>query len=213
MILFEENKKKIIITSLITILPILVGVALWDVLPDRMPTHWGINGEVDGWQDKTFAVFFLPCFLLVMHWFCLWMTSIDSKNKEQSKAAFNLVMWIIPVMSLVVNASVYAVALGYDINMTAYLSVCLGLMFVVFGIYLPKCEPNHTIGIRVSWTLNDEDNWHRTHEFGGKVWFWSGVTLMVLALLLPNINFIVLISAILVITIIPVIYSYNLSKK
>lgn len=211
--LLKENKGKIIITSLITLLPILVGLALWDVLPDRMPTHWGVNGEVDGWQDKTFAVFFLPCFMVVMHWFSLGMTSLDNKNKEQSKAALNLVMWIIPAMSLVINVSVYAVALGYNINMTAYLSLFMGLMFIVFGIKMPKFEPNYTMGIRISSTLKDEDNWRKTHEFGGKIWVVSGILMMLTAILPATVNFIALMLIFLAAVIIPIVYSHKISKN
>ena len=64
--MFKQYKKTLIITSLILLIPIAVGLLLWNQLPDVIPTHWGINGEVDGWSSKPFAVFFLPLFLLPM---------------------------------------------------------------------------------------------------------------------------------------------------
>ena len=58
-----KNKFKVIITSIIVLLPILVGVADWDELPEQIATHWGPSGEPDGWSSKAVAVFALPLFL------------------------------------------------------------------------------------------------------------------------------------------------------
>ena len=211
--MFKENKGKLIASSLLTVFPIFIGLVLWDILPDRMPTHWGVNGEVDGWQDKTFAVFFLPCFILVMHWFTIWITGMDLSNKKQSKEALNLIFWICPVISVVVNISVYAVALGYNFNMNMYLSLCLGLMFIVFGIKMPKFEPNYTMGIRISSTLKDENNWRRTHQFGGKIWAVSGVVMMLSAFLEPKLNFVVMFLVMASAIIVPIVYSHKLAKR
>ena len=38
-----------------------------------------------------------------------------------------------------------------------------GLLFMIIGNYLPKVKQNNTIGIRVVWTLQDEENWSATH--------------------------------------------------
>mgnify|MGYP000573868704 FL=1 len=53
----------------------------------------------------------------------------------------------------------------------AILYVGMGLLFVIVGNYLPKVKPNRTIGIRVVWTLQDEENWNATHRFSGKIWW------------------------------------------
>ena len=58
--LWQKHKMLLILTSCVILLQIVVGVALWDQLPDPMPTHFGANGEPDGWSSKPFAVFGLP---------------------------------------------------------------------------------------------------------------------------------------------------------
>lgn len=211
--MFKQNKGKLLLTSIITLLPILIGLVLWDTLPDKMPTHWGVNGEVDGWQSKPFAIFFLPIFLLVIHLFTLLITSMDMQNKEQNMAMLNFVFWICPVMSLVMSFSIYGTALGYHIDMNMYLSLLLGLVFIFLGKILPKCEPNNVMGIRVSTTLQSEENWRRTHEFGGKVWMLGGVLMMLTAFLPPVVNFVALILIVVVVTVIPISYSHKLSKN
>ena len=64
--MFKKNLKIIIITSVVTILPIIAGLVLWNKLPETLPTHWGFSGEVDGWSSKPFAVFFIPAFIGIL---------------------------------------------------------------------------------------------------------------------------------------------------
>ena len=62
--MLKDNKKTLIITSILTILPILIGVFFWNRLPDVMATHFGANNEANGFTSKAFAVFGLPLILL-----------------------------------------------------------------------------------------------------------------------------------------------------
>ena len=75
----KKNKWTFIITSVIILLPIAVGLLLWDKLPEQVPFHWGINGEVDGWATKTQAVFLLPLLMLGIQWLCSFVTQFDPK--------------------------------------------------------------------------------------------------------------------------------------
>ena len=85
----------------------------------------------------------------------------------------------------------------------------LGLMFAAIGNYFPKCRPNRTVGIRISWTLGSEENWNATHRFAGKVWVIGGFA-MVLAALLPEVpGIIVTILAVAALSILPIAYSYR----
>ena len=34
-----------VISVIATLLPIIIGLALWNKLPDELPVHWGINDE------------------------------------------------------------------------------------------------------------------------------------------------------------------------
>ena len=78
-----ENVKKykitIIITTLITLLPILFGLIVWNRLPEQIATHWGADGQADGYSGKTFAVFGMPCILAVLQLFVSFITLNDPK--------------------------------------------------------------------------------------------------------------------------------------
>jgi len=211
--MLKKNKTKIILSSVVILLPMLFGLAMWSRLPEPMPTHWGYDGDVDGYSSKAFAVFGLPVFLLILQWLCWLCTSLDNSQREQSEKITGLILWIVPVLSLLVNGLIYATALGREISVELLLPVALGVLFLVIGNYLPKTKQNRTIGIKLPWTLADEENWNKTHRLGGKVWVICGV-LMIFTIFLPSeATIAVLIGLILAMTVIPVTYSYWLYRK
>ncbi|MCK1212504.1 SdpI family protein [Streptococcus uberis] len=205
------NKKRLLVTSLVTLLPILIGLLLWKQLPDQVPTHFDFSGKVDDYSDKTFAVFFLPLFLLVIHLFVVWMVSKDPKSARLGKMAA-LVYWIVPAISLFVQCMVFFAAAGSGHGMTFNVNVFMGLFFLVIGNYLPKIRQNYTVGIRVPWTLNNENNWNKTHRLAGKVWVIGGLLLFILGLLNVANGFVFGITLTLMFAF-PIIYSYRLYKN
>lgn len=206
--MFKSKKLKFIISSLIVLLPILVGIILWNQLPDKIVTHWSFEGTPDGWSSKEFTVFGLPLILLAIHLFCLFITVLDPKNKEQNQNIFNLVIWITPITSLFANGSIYFGAFDINIPMQLFGSVFAGLLFIVIGSYLPKCQQNYTIGIKLPWTLNDEANWNATHKFSSKFWIIGGILMFACSFLPAKIFIWTFFGIILIITLIPLIYSY-----
>ena len=211
--MWNKNKKNLILSSVVILLPALTGVILWNRLPVIFPTHWNGSGTSDGFSSKPFAIFGLPLIMLALHWLGIWITLKDPKNKEQNTKVFGLVLWILPIISLITNGTVYTLALGYDIGVDIFVRILLGLIFVLFGNYMPKCKQNYTIGIKVSWALKNEENWNKTHRFAGKVWFLGGIlSLATLLIPLENMTIIFLILIVLVAGL-PILYSYLYYKK
>jgi uncharacterized membrane protein len=208
-----KNKFKIIITSIIVLLPILVGVAYWDELPEQIATHWGPSGEPDGWSSKAVAVFLLPLFLVVIHMICIFATSSDKKNRYQNPKLMSITYWITPLISLVVNGMTYANALGSDIEVIRILPIIFGVIFLFIGNYLPKCTQNRTVGIRIKWTLESEENWNATHRFGGKVLVIGAIVLLATVLAPAEILAWLMIGIVLAMAAVPLIYSYCFSRK
>lgn len=180
--MLKANKKALIITSIVTILPVLIGIIYWDRLPDVMATHFGINNEADGFSNKAFAVFGLPAVLLAMLWLGALVISHDPKRQNISPKMFSLGLWIAPVVSLVVAATMYPVNLGYELDITFFSELALGLMFIIIGNYLPKARQNYTIGIKIPWTLANEENWNRTHRLAGYLWMICGVAMIMICI-------------------------------
>ena len=205
-----------LLTIVVTLLPILLGLLLWSKLPDQVPMHWGINGEVDGWESKARAVFFMPCFCAAMQLFLLVMTSIDPRKKAIHRKPMMVVIWLIPVLSLVMNVAIYLIALGFKVNMVEIILVLLGAFFVLLGNYMPKLKKNYTVGIKVPWALNSEENWIRTHRFGGKVYVVTGIVCIITGLLVnligENVAFVIIMVLIFGGSFLTMGYSYWLYK-
>ena len=208
--MIKKNLKVLIITSIVILLPILAGVILWNQLPNPMPTHWNASGEIDGWSSKAFAVFGLPWILLAAQWLCLLGTAADPKKKNHSDKIIHLVLWIIPVLSVVLHTITYLTALGYGVRMEVVMPVLMGLIFTIIGNYMPKCKQNYTIGIKIPWTLDNEENWNKTHRFAGWLWTFCGVAIMLTGFLG---SFWIFLPIALLMVIVPVLYSYLLHRK
>ena len=208
--MIRKHKTTLIVTSLTMLLPMLVGLLLWEQLPEQVPSHWGIDGQVDGWSSKAFAVFGFPAILLALHWLCVLASTTDPKHKNYHPKMIRLVLWLCPVMTLILNAMVYATALGYALSAEIILPLIVGLLFLVVGNLLPKCQQSYTMGIKLPWTLASEENWNKTHRFAGKLWVIGGIFTMATAIFGC---FWILIGVLALMTLLPTVYSYQLYRR
>ena len=208
--MIRKNLKVLILTSVVILLPILAGVILWNQLPEQIPTHWNFAGEIDGWSSKPFAVFGLPLILLAMHWLCIAGTFADPKKNNHPTKILHLVLWIVPVVSALLSALTYAAAMGKDVQMEVVMPVFIGLVLAIVGNYLPKCKQNYTIGIKIPWTLNSEENWNKTHRFAGRLWVVCGLVIMLTGFFG---GFWIFLGVVLLMVLAPFIYSYMLHRK
>lgn len=176
---WKENKTYFIITCVMTILPMMVGIFLWKQLPDRVATHFGTDNIPNGWSSKGFAVFGLPLICLAAHILSAAVTISDPKKKAISNHIFRLVLLICPAASLVCGIAIYGYALSYNLNIGIFTEVFVGVIFVIVGNYLPKCRQNYVVGIKIPWTLADEENWNHTHRLAGWIWVPCGIFFIV----------------------------------
>lgn len=203
--MIRRNKTKLILTSVVILIPITIGMILWNQLPDTIATHWGVNNQPNGFSSKIFAVFGMPAVLLGIHWLCMIATTFDKKSKNMNPKVLSLVLWICPALSLLMSAIVYLTALGKEIKVGFIVILFMGLLFIIIGNYLPKCKQSYTMGIKLPWTLKDEENWNKTHRFAGPLWVIGGVVIMATAIFESPIVFGVIVG---VMVITPVVYSY-----
>ena len=206
--MLKKYKKTLILTSILLLLPMLFGLLIWNRLPEQVPIHWSIAGEVDGWGSRAMLVFFLPLFMLAIQWICAAATAADPKSKHQAKKPILLVLWIIPVISLILFGTTYAAALGKSMKIEQIAIPTMGILFLLIGNYMPKCRRNYTIGIKIPWTLNDDENWTKTHRLAGILWTVGGVLILLTVFLPTKPAFAVFMAITLTMTLVPVVYSY-----
>ncbi len=211
--MLKNNRTTLILTSLVTLLPIPIGLLLHKLLPDVMAIHWGFGTAANGFAGKNFAIFLLPLIMLAFHWLCVLVTVWDNKKREQSPKVIRMVLWIMPVISLFTGSFIYLSALGITGGITAVTLAMIGIVFIVIGNYLPKTRQNRTIGIKISWTLGSEENWNATHRMAGKLWMICGLVMLFSALLPLKLSVLLLFVIIFTAVIIPVIYSYRFYRR
>lgn len=207
----KESKKLLLSTTIVTLLPILVGLLFWKELPNRMATHFDMEGAANGWSSKAFAVFGIPAFCALCNALCVFGMVQEPKNKKYPEKMKKIIAWICPVVSWFCAAAIYGGSLGTNPElMTQGIFLFVGVLFVVLGNYMPKVKQNSFVGIKIPWTYADEENWNKTHRMAGKLWVIGGILMIINAFLkLPWVELIV----ILLITLIPCIYSYLYSRR
>ena len=211
--MLQKNKKLLIFTSLLTLLPIPVGLLLWDRFPETMAIHWGITGKADGYASVPFSVFVLPLLMLAVHWLCILFTARDKGNQGRNQKMFRVVLWALPLISNLSLLGIYAFALNLKFSPVAWTVIPMGLLFAVIGNYMPKTRMNSTMGIKISWTYSSEANWNATHRFAGKLWVVGGL-LVALCALLPHVWAVsIMILLMVVLCILPMVYSWRYYKK
>lgn len=196
-------------------LPVIYLVLIWNKLPDTVPTHWGVNGEIDDYGSKN-TLLILPFMLPGLTYLILYFApSIDPKNKLQNNPSKFIRMRNIIVLSM----SAVALYIIYstqkaESSQPDLILVLSGVIITACGNYMSSVKPNYFIGIRTPWTLENETVWRKTHQLASKFWFAGGLLIVLFSLTLSMKSaFIALMSIIAIISIIPLVYSYKLYQK
>lgn len=206
------NKKLLLFTSILILLSSLVGCVFWYQLPEKMPTHFNLLGQADGYNHKVFAIFGLPALMLLMHWVLLFLMIKDPKSSNISSKIQVLIYWIIPFVSCLSMISIYGESLGYSMMSGILAQIFMGVVMIVIGNYLPKTHRNYIIGIRLPWTLESDKNWRKTHRLAGKIWVLGGLLLFLNSFVQLYVYWVFFLTLFFVV-IIPSVYSYQLSKS
>ncbi len=205
------NKKLVLFTSILILLPSLVGCVFWNQLPEEIPTHFNLLGQADGYNHKMSAIFGLPTLMLLMHWLLLFLMIKDPKSSNISSKIQLLIYWIIPFVSCLSMISIFGESLGYSMMSGLLAQIFMGLVMIVIGNYLPKTHRNYIIGIRLPWTLENDENWRKTHRLAGKIWVFGGLLLFLNSFVQLYVYWVFFLTLFFVV-IIPSVYSYQLSK-
>ena len=209
----KTNKKTLILTSIVILLPILVGMLLWNKLPDSMAIHFNFDNEADGYREKWFAVIITPFILLALHLIMAMIIAADSRKKNISSKVYRINMWILPSLSLALTAVIYVYNLGIHFNISLFLGIFLGIAYIIIGNYLPKTRQNYTIGCLLPWTYANEENWNKTNRLAGVINIIIGILVIINAAIGMFDIFYSLLAAVIIGHLIPLGYSYFLHVK
>ena len=206
-----KSKKCIAAMWLLALLPLLLMAVFYARLPDRVPMHWGFDGEIDryGSKNELWLIGALgPLFALLFQF----LPRLDPKKRNYERfhtyyEAFALVL--VASIAVMMGIALLESFRPGTVFVGRVVSALVGSLFVFIGNLMGKVKPNFFLGIRTPWTLSDPDVWNRTHRLGGGLFFLAGLATVASAFLLPEqVTFWVLMAGVLAAALIPAVMSY-----
>jgi uncharacterized membrane protein len=226
MVASNQNKKEIIMDKLLKriiwlfiIAPTAYLAIVWNTVPDTVPLHANLKGVVDRYGSKNELITMTLILTVVNLLFYLLLPQVyridprryAAENKSRlHRIAFAVSVFIATVICLLIYSSIHE-----DIEFsTRFILPGVGLLIAVVGNYIYNIKPNYFAGIRLRWTLDNNENWRKTHLLGGKLMFAGGLLIAIICLFTSfSLSMIILFGILSLIILITCIYSYNLYKK
>ncbi len=209
------NLKKELPLITIVLLPFIYLAYIWNQLPDKVPMHWNIKGEIDRYGEKM-ELIIIPILLpLLVYIIFLVVPKIDPKNKLNKMGnKLQTMKFLLTIFMSILAIFIIYTAKNESFANPNYIVLLIGILYIIFGNYFKTIKANYFIGIRTPWTLENEKVWKETHKLGGKLWFAGGIIVVITSLILEKeTNFTIFLIITGIITIIPIVYSYLIFKN
>ena len=191
------------------------GFAMLNRLPERVASHWGAHGEVNGWSSRLVLVILVPLLALAMTVVLAYAPKLDPKRRNFPMHANEY--WVVTNALLFFLAATHVMVVGYNlgwaIDINVMMGIGLGLLFMVLGNVLTRIRPNWIFGVRTPWTLSSDVAWREAHRVAGYGFVLAGLCVLVTALIRPKVVFIVMISGIGGAALAAVVWSYFVWKR
>lgn len=209
-----KNKisSKTLLYFVLTLFPLLIVFILFPILPERIPAHYNISGEIDRWGTR-YGSFIIPAIIIIIA--MIFQLLKLTKNKvANAKAYFSISLVILLYFNLVNFIFLYNCFYPVGLGIGNLFGSALSILVICLGNFFPKLKQNNFVGIKLYWTLNNETVWYKTHRLGGFVWVVGGSIMLPLCLFVSTANSILIwVVGLAIITIIPSVYSYIIYKK
>lgn len=198
------------------LLPYVYLATIWNLLPDQVPTHFNLDGNVDSWSRKT-SLLLIPCALgLSIYLLMFIIPAIDPKKKimQMGEKYFSVRLLMTIFMSVLSIYILKTTNVGSLKNPNMLIAL-IGGFDAILGNYFQTVKPNYFLGIRTPWTLESEQVWKNTHRLAGRLWMIGGLLIVIISFTIQStyaLAFVFLFIT-LILAIVPIIYSYTEFKK
>ena len=207
----NDTARTTLLTTIVCLIPVIAGIILYPKLPDVIVTHWGADGEPNGWSSKFVGAILFPLGLVAVNLIFPVLLKTDPKYRNVSPKIKALIHWIIPIVCIFCSSSTLAEALGVNTRIEVTAPLLVALLFIIIGNYMPKMVPSYMVGIKLPWTLNSEENWNKTHRLAGFLWVICGFAMILMVIF--KVPMILMIIPFLIMVLIPMVYSFMLYQK
>jgi uncharacterized membrane protein len=201
---------------LLIALAFAISIVVYNRLPDPMPTHWNMHGEVDDYSSRPVGAFLMPLIMIGIAALIPVLPKIDprGRNYEKFDTTYFTIMNATITLMLVIHVFALAAALGSSVSVGRVVPAAAGLLLIVIGNLLPRVRPNWMVGIRNPWTLSSDRVWERAHRVGGYLMLALGVLLLLSGPLAPPMATVVLaLGGVIAVGIGLTVYSYILWRQ
>lgn len=206
----KTNLQKELPLIIIVLIPFVYLAYVWNSLPEKVPLHWNMEGEIDRYGEKSELILIPVLLPLLIYVLFTIIPRIDPKGKIKNMGnKYTILKSIMTIfMSALAMIIIYA-ALNETLYNPNYIVLLIGILFALLGNYFKTLRANYFIGIKTPWTLENETVWKETHKLAGKLWFAGGLLIVLTSILLDKKTNFTLFAVITVfITVVPVVYSY-----
>ncbi len=214
-------KRQSVINLVIVLLafsPVLYLFIAWSSIPETFVTKFELNRAFEKIQSRKTLLIATVILSIASAFFYLLMRNLKSVDPkvtgETPDYSFHKLGFFITLFLVAMNYFLILSAKNALIINTSVATLFFGLLVVIIGNYMNNLKPNYIAGIRLPWTLNDPENWRKTHQLAGKLWFVGGIILIIVSFLLPK-QFLIPLMIILIIglVVIPGVYSYRIYRR
>ena len=214
----KKNALQEIVVWVVIALPVIYFYWVFNSLPDKVPIHFGLSGQPDAFAPKgkawinvgLIALISACCYLLIKN-----LARIDPKKTARIslETSLKIAVGVVFFLSAINFGIIYSTLHGH-FNLSKMLNPLMGLFFIYIGNLMHSLKPNYFVGLRIPWTLENEENWRATHQLGSKIWVAGGFFMLFSGFLLPeNAGEIVFAVCVALMVIIPSAYSFIYFKK
>ena len=181
-----KNRKLRILTYVLALAGILLAAVLYPSLPEQIPTHWDMDGNVT--YGGRYTIFITAGMGLLFAVMFDVLPKIDPRrqNYEKFGSFYDLFCVLMELFLLIINGVIITETLRPGtVSVPMAITLSIGVLFVVIGNFMPKFKSSFYMGIKTPWTLSSDEVWRKTHRLGGKCFFLSGL-LFILCSFLPE---------------------------
>lgn len=205
----KERKNDWYLLVLIAIM-FIVSFVVYSDLPDKMPIHWNLKGEIDNYTSRFWGAFMMPLINTGILLLMLLTPLIDPRKENYRKfeGSYRVFRSILVIFFALLHFIILGYALGYNLDIGRTIVLAIALLFLIVGNYLPRIRPNYFLGIKSPWTLASEKVWRKTHRLAGKLFILSGLVMLISIFSGDKLRYVIEIVCILGSTSASIIYSY-----
>jgi len=207
-----------LVIVLVALSPLGYLFLVWNNIPESFITRFEFERAFEKVQSRKtlfLGVLAVALVSVLLYFLMRNLKKIDPKVKEgTATSSFNKLGLIITLYLAILNYFLILSAKnGWTID-TRVSMAFFGLLIMFMGNYMNNIKPNYFAGFRLPWTLNDPDNWRKTHQLAGKLWFAAGILLIIISLFISKTLLIpISIGILVVIVLIPSVYSFKIYRN